>query len=364
MAETWGVVLLWMGLLGCHSSASNPPRQTWVQLDVPQYAQGHSWHLNGAGQVTLVLSNPRSGEALCAVVHGTWKGGELDIPCVALPPQPEVVTSGTTHAHLLHAGVGLDSWVGCNSLKYLADGPVLSLAKEHGVVDLAGDGGWNVERMEALSPGLVLGSPAYDLSTRGWPMVPVTEYLEAHPLGRAEWMVPLAWMMGDSLSGARAFAGLRDRYRAVSEKPIEGGHVPTVLMGSVADGVWHAPGQNTFVARWVEDAGGQYGLTEENHDSNVSLGLEQVLDHAVECDLWMMVVHDPDSFTVADLLAQDPKHQALLDATDEVWVCNTAKHDYFGALVVQPDLILEDLRSAMHVGRVGPHQTFQPLESP
>ena len=85
---------------------------------------------------------------------------------------------------LLHAGVGLDRWVGCNSLNYLADGPVLSHAKERGVVDLAGDGGWNVERMEALAPGLVLGSPAYDLSTRGWPMVPITEYLEAHPLGR------------------------------------------------------------------------------------------------------------------------------------------------------------------------------------
>ena len=196
-----------MGLLGCHSSASTTRRERLVQLDAPQHALGHSWHLNGAGQVTLVLSNPRSGEALCAVVHGPWRGGALDIPCVALPAEPDVVTSGTTHAHLLHAGVGLDRWVGCNSLNYLADGPVLSHAKERGVVDLAGDGGWNVERMEALSPGLVLGSPAYDLSTRGWPMVPVTEYLEAHPLGRAEWMVPLAWMMGDSLAGAQAFAG-------------------------------------------------------------------------------------------------------------------------------------------------------------
>ena len=111
------------------------------------------------------------------------------------------------------------------------------------MVDLAGDGGWNVERMEALAPGLVLGSPAYDLSTRGWPMVPVTEYLEAHPLGRAEWMVPLAWMMGDSLAGARAFAAIQDRYQSLAAEPVEGGREPTVLMGSVADGVWHAPGQ-------------------------------------------------------------------------------------------------------------------------
>ena len=176
----------------------------------------------------------------------------------------------------------------------LADGPVLGHAKKQGVVDVAGDGGWNVERMEALSPGLVLGSPAYDLSTRGWPMVPITEYLEAHPLGRAEWMVPLAWMMGDSSAGAQAFAGIRDRYEALVGQRMEAGKAPRVLMGSVADGVWHAPGQNTFVARWVEDAGGQYALTAEDHDSNVALGLEQVLEHAAQCDLWMMVVHDLD----------------------------------------------------------------------
>ena len=77
-----------------------------------------------------------------------------------------------------------------------------------------------------------------------------------------------------------------------------------------------------------------------------------------------LVTAGASSFTVSDLLAQDPKHQALLDATDEVWVCNTARHDYFGALVVQPDLILEDLRSAMHLGRVGPHRTFQLLSLP
>ena len=364
MALRWGTALLCVGLLGCQTSASTTPRSAWSTLDAPQHAKGHSWHVNGAGQVTLMLSNPRSGEALCAVVQGPWRGGGLDIPCVGLAPESDVVTSSTTHAHLLHAGVGLDRWVGCNSLNYLAEGPVLQYATQNEVVDVAGDGGWNVERMEALSPGLVLGSPAYDLSTRGWPMVPITEYLEAHPLGRAEWMVPLAWMMGDSSAGAQAFAGVRDRYEALVGQRMEGAKAPKVLMGSVADGVWYAPGQNTFVARWVEDAGGQYALTAEDVDSNVALGLEQVLEHAAHCDLWMMVVHDPDSFTVSDLLAQDPKHQALLEATDEVWVCNTAKHDYFGALVVQPELILEDLRSAMQLGQVGPHGTFQPLSPP
>lgn len=364
MALTMGVALICSGLLGCQSSASTTSRTAWATLDSPQHAEGHSWHLNGAGQVTLVLSNPRSGEALCAVVQGPWKGGALDIPLVELAHEPEVVTSSTTHAHLLQAGAGLDRWVGCNSLNYLAKGPVLDHAEQHGVVDLAGDGGWNVERMESLAPGLVLASPAYELSTRGWPMVPITEYLEAHPLGRAEWMVPIAWMMGDSLAGAQAFEGVRDRYQSLVVETLDRERTPTVLMGSVADGVWHAPGQNTFVARWVEDAGGKYALTEEDQDSNVALGLEQVLEHARLCDLWMMVVYDPDSFTVSDLLVQDPKHQALLEATDEVWVCNTAKHDYFGSLVVQPELILEDLRSAMQWGLVGPHETFEPMSAP
>ena len=82
----------------------------------------------------------------------------------------------------------------------------------------------------------------------------MTEYLEPHPLGRAEWMVPLAWIVGDSAAGAEAFDAVETRYEKWLMRPVKTGK--RVFTGSVADGVWHAPGQGSFVAQWIKDAGG------------------------------------------------------------------------------------------------------------
>ena len=256
MAVTWGVALLCLGLLACQNSASTTPRSAWAILDAPQHAEGHSWHVNGAGQVTLVLSNPRSGEALCAVVHGPWRGGSLDIPCVELAPEPDVVTSSTTHAHLLQAGVGLDRWAGCNSLNYLAEGPVLQSRKttwgggcgRRRRVERGAHGG-AVPRIGVGQSSLRFVHPRLaDGSHHG--------VLGGPPVGTGGVDGSSCLDDGRFVGGRSGICGVRDRYEALLGHGIEGEREPKVLMGSVADGVWHAPGQNTFVARWVEDAGG------------------------------------------------------------------------------------------------------------
>jgi iron complex transport system substrate-binding protein len=134
-----------------------------------------------------------------------------------------------------------------------------------------------------------------------------------------------------------------------------------VFTGSVADGVWHAPGNDSFVAQWIRDAGGTYALASTDADENVEMGLETLLKVGAESDAWVVVTYDPDTFTVADLLALDPRHDALLMATDEVWVCNTAHADYFGAVVPHPEWVLEDLKHMMQGDDRGPHGMFERL---
>ena len=67
-------------------------------------------------------------------------------------------------------------------------------------------------------------------------------------------MVPLAWLAGDSAAGVLAFDAVEAKYTAAVDASINAGK--RVFTGSVADGVWHAPGKGSFVAQWIEDAGG------------------------------------------------------------------------------------------------------------
>ena len=134
-----------------------------------------------------------------------------------------------------------------------------------------------------------------------------------------------------------------------------------MFTGSVADGVWHAPGNDSFVAQWIRDAGGVYALASTDAHENVELGLESLLELAHEADAWVVVTYDPDTFTVEDLVALDPRHEPLLRATDEVWVCNTAHADYFGEVVPHPDWVLEDLLVLMEGKERGPNRLFERL---
>ena len=331
----------------------------------PDHAKGYAWAVSEDGSTTLVVLQPRTGEVLATVSKATTRSGVLveeRVPHVVLDRGRGFVTTSTTHVHLMKEGAGLDGWRGCTSLQYLRDAQVLAFADSAKVRDVGGDGGLNAEVVTELNPGVILTGPQQELKERNWPWVPVTEYLEPHPLGRAEWMVPLAWMAGDSASGARAFRAIEARYLASVESSVSTGK--RVFTGSVADGVWHAPGKRSFVAQWIEDAGGMYALDDADDQSNVALSLETMLEWVSKTDAWVLVTYDKDGVKEDDVLAMDPRHAEVMKAIDEVWVCNTARVDYFGEVVAHPEWVLEDLAALVQSDSEGPHGVFEKLERP
>ena len=329
-----------------------------------EYAKGFAWLESSHGIPVLAIRQPRTGTWLATVSKSPLSVTD-SVPIVAnhhvvLGEETQgFVTSSTTHVHLLNAGVGLENWRGCTSLHYLRDSTLLHLVDSMTVRDVKGDGGWNVEVMTALSPAWILTGPEQDLSERGWPWVPMTEYLEPHPLGRAEWMIPLAWMAGDSASGWRAFQSVRDRYEELAV-PFERG-AKRILTGSIADGVWHAPGQSSFVAQWIRDAGGSYALSRDDLHANVQLGLEKMLEEVSNVDAWVVVLYDPDGVDEGDIQSLDPRHFEVMRMVNEIWVCNTAEVDYFGEVVAHPEWVLEDMAALVNEEQRGPHGLFAKL---
>ena len=358
---------MWLAVQGCVSSpTASETMGPWRPLQSPSHAAGFEWYQTQEGVTVLALRQPRTGEVLATVsVEALPAGSEgfsngEGIPHVTVDRSKGFATTSTTHVHLLHAGAGLAGWKACTSLEYLRSEAVRIWADSTGVRDVRGDGGWNVEAVEAVSPGWMAVSPTYDLGERSWPLVPLTEYLEPTPLGRAEWMVPLAWLAGDSLAGARAYETVRSKYEALKASGM--GQGKRVFTGSVADGVWHAPGDDSFVAQWIRDAGGEYALSSTDDDENVELGLESLLALAHQADAWVVVTYDPGTFTAQDLISLDPRHESLLHATNDVWVCNTAHADYFGEVVPHPEWVLEDLMGMMEGKDRGPHGVFERLK--
>ncbi|MGB0178527.1 MAG: hypothetical protein ACPF8U_00600 [Flavobacteriales bacterium] len=356
--------LVGMILLGCQPTTKegDAVKTGWIQ---PKHAKGFAWAVSDQGQTMLVVRQPRTGKVLATVSDVNSRDGvEVgeDVPHVVVDRDRGFVTTSTTHVHLFEEGAGLDGWRGCTSLKYLRNERVLTWADSTAVRDVSGDGGLNAEVITVVNPGSILTGPHQDLKERNWPWVPVTEYLEPHPLGRAEWMVAFAWLAGDSTAGAEAFRAVEARYDAATNASV--GHGKRVFTGSVADGVWHAPGKDSFVAQWIEDAGGTYALETVDDQSNVALSLESMLELVSKTDAWVLVTYDKDGVNERDVVAMDPRHAEVMKAVDEVWVCNTAEVDYFGEVVAHPEWVLEDLAALVQSNSEGPHGVFEKLERP
>ncbi len=325
----------------------------------PQFAQGFEWWGNSHGEEVMVTRHPRTGTPMQIVVKGDASVplGLLDAKVTHIRPMNGVATTSTTHVYLLAAGSGWAPWVGGNSIQYLRDTTALSMISGGEALDLSGEPLMDAELLMAAAPGWVATMPHADVPKQwGQSTVEVMEYLEPHPLGRAEWMRAFGWMTDRASRSDSVFGSLALRYQGAKVKPTQPFRMFT---GSIADGVWHAPGNESFVAQWIEDAGGTYMLEGSDSGDNVEVGLERMLSLADSAHAWVVVAYGEHGYGMGDLFAEDPRHRHAFDGAQDVWICNTAKADYFGALVVNPDWMLEDLVAMIQGATEGPNGLIQ-----
>ena len=101
---------------------------------------------------------------------------------------------------------------------------------ENDVLDFGGNPEWNHEailisafRAFCIYP---FGNPLDGVTwADDLPVVPILEYEEPSPLGRAEWMKALAWMVGDSalIEANDVFDGIALRYESARKASLPGG---------------------------------------------------------------------------------------------------------------------------------------------
>ena len=80
-------------------------------------------------------------------------------------------------------------------------------------------------------------------------VVPVTEYLEVHPLGRAEWLRFFGVLFGVERKADSLYSTIAERYTRVVVADTS--NRPTVVFGSYWQGQWFVPSGNSYMARLI-----------------------------------------------------------------------------------------------------------------
>ncbi|MEX0273354.1 MAG: ABC transporter substrate-binding protein [Flavobacteriaceae bacterium] len=327
-----------------------------VNAPWPQAEKGFSYALvnrHAMGQVTL----PR--DAYDAIVP--------------VPVQKMVVTS-TTHIAALEALEALEVLTGFPNTDYISSQKARALIKQGHIVDLGSNESLNTEKTLELAPEVVMGfgiggnTKAYETLQRAQiPVVYNGDWVEHSPLGKAEWIKFFAPFFKKEAMAKTLFSHVETAYGQAKGKAQMAKERPTVLTGGLFKDVWYVAGGNSWMARFLSDAGAQYLWADNQDTGGVALSLESVLAKAREADVWL----NPSMHVSYQELADTNPHYTQFKAykTQKIHTNSLAKGETGGLLFyeqapLRPDWVLQDLIHILHPDLLPDHQPvfFKPLE--
>ncbi len=215
----------------------------------------------------------------------------------------------------------------------------------------------NVETILGQSPDLVmkyiqrgLEEADYKIMQAGIPIAYNLEYMEQHPLGRAEWIKFVAAFIGKTKIADSIFNAIEDEYLRLSYLAMNKANKPSVLDGSSYKGTWYAAGGRSYPATLYNDAGAEYYWRSDSSSGSIPLSLEVIIENQADADYWI----GPSTGSRKELLQIESRY-ALFQAFQQGNVYFFGKrtnphggYDYYESGVVHPHLILKDLIWVFH----------------
>ena len=332
------------------------------QLYTPEYASGFSIKgADGYESSIITVTNPWQGADSITTQLFIARGGESApegfTGQVLEGDASRIVAMSSTHIAMLDAVGEAGRVVGVSGIDYISN-PVIS-ANRDSIGDVGYEGNINYELLISLDPDLVLlygvnGASSMEgkLNELGIPFMYVGDYLEESPLGKAEWMVALSEVVGKRTEGEQFFGGIPVRYNDLKKRVADTVlDAPSVMLNTPYGDSWFMPSTESYVARLVKDAGGDYIYKKNTGNASLPIDLEEAYKLTSEADMWLNVGM---ANSLDELRTSCPKFSdTRCFRNGSVWNNNlrtnaAGGNDYYESAVVNPDILLRDLVKIFH----------------
>jgi len=362
------------------SSCANPNTQQdnkdkFVQIPL-KYASGFTIEKStGYYKVTITTPYKDASQPLIYIFYNknTTQPGLLADAYIPIPVKSIVCTS-TTHIPLLDYLGESNALSGFPTLDYISSLPMRKRIDEGNIVELGIDDAINIEVLINTKPDLVMGyslsgdfGQFKQISEAGIPVVLNAEYLERHPLGRAEW-IKLAGIVFDKVAEADSvFDFIESQYLATLKIANTVSERPSVMSGIVYGDSWYLPGGKNYAAKMLQDAGFKYIWEADTTSAFLPLSFESVFDKANQADYWIGV----GSFRSLDELAAADSRYGRFKPFNQGKIFSYNKRigakggsEFLELGYLRPDLILQDLLKISHPELQPNYQLFFHFQLP
>ncbi len=275
-------------------------------------------------------------------------------------PINSLVAMSTTYLPHLPTLNAVDTLVGLDSLAF-ASTPEIRERIDAGQVAEVGFGAEvNVEQVLDLDPDVVMtyssGSADFDaqpkLEEAGITVVVNSDYLDANPLGQAEWVKFLAAFFNQEAAANTWFDGVATEYEELTELAATADTQPTVLLNTPFEGTWYMAGGQSYIAQLLADAGAAYLWADDPSATTLFLDFESVFDKAQAADYWLNLGFVA---SLADLAATDERFGEFAAFQNGRVYNNDARVNANGG-AANPHWVLADLIKIFHPDLLPEHE--------
>jgi iron complex transport system substrate-binding protein len=351
-----------LALYGCESKKVTQPEHVVPPATTSlRYAEGFRVSLQHGCKLVEVLY-PYQGATAGYKYLLVPKGKEIpahdaDVKIIRTPLTSVVCTS-TTHIPLLDYLDETNTLVGFPTTDYISSEKVRKRIDEGKVQELGVDKGINLERLAVLKPDMLMGyamSSDYGqfkkMEELGVPVVINAEYLEKHPLGRAEWIKFMAVFFNREEKADSIFQIIEENYLATQKLVGQATAQPSVVMGIVYGDAWFLPGGQNYASKMLKDAGCNYLWSDNPSQGYLELSFESVFEKANQADLWIGVGTYASLREIEDADHRYAKFKAFQQK--KVYTYDARRgakggSEFMELGYLRPDIILNDLVKIAH----------------
>ncbi len=286
--------------------------------------------------------------------------GHSGVPVITTPVKSLVVQSSMHVALADFAGVA-DRITGLGSLLYISSPVVRQRIKSGEVKEVGLDNTLNNELLIALHPGVLLTMSDPEAATgknrtlqdAGIPLLPVAEWMETTPLGRAEWVKLLAALVNREDVVNPKFDSVEQEYLKLAAIGSKASDRPSVIIGMPYKGSWFMPAGGSYMSQFLRDAGAAYHWGDTEGSGSLTMNFETVAPEALKADYWLNVgTADSKAAIAAGDSRYTQFHSFRTGAiyNDTRRTNDLGSNDYWESGAVNPQLILADLIRILHPG--------------
>lgn len=282
-------------------------------------------------------------------------------------PVKSLVAMSSMHIALADFAGAADALTGLGSLSYVSSATVRKNIAAGKVKEIGIDGTMNEEVLISMKPDLVMvmGNPDAKfskyatLTSAGVPVMLNSEWLETTPLGRAEWVKLMAALMNKESFVNTKFEAVEkeyNRFAGIGEKAV---NKPSVIIGLPFKGTWYVPDGDSYMVKFLKDAGASYKWADVYGKGSLPLNFESVAPIALKADFWLNtgIANSKNEIEATDNRYTDFK--SFKDGhifNNNKKVNDIGSNDYWESGAVNPQIILGDLIKILHPGLLPDHQ--------